>query len=52
LLAAIVGTAYYSSFTLGEFCCRQGWLPATAVMWVPNALLAGSAVALLLRTRR
>ena len=35
-----------------ELASQQGWLPATAGVWLPNALLAGCAVALFATNRQ
>lgn len=52
LSCAGVAFLYYGSQTFFSFLATQGWLGATAAMWLPNLLFAALAAALLARARR
>jgi lipopolysaccharide export system permease protein len=51
LCAGLVG-AYYGVLTFSQYLALDGTLPAGLALWIPNALCAGAAVALLVRARR
>jgi lipopolysaccharide export system permease protein len=52
LLCTGLVAAYYGVLTFSQYLALQGALPAAVALWIPNALSAAAAAALLARARR
>lgn len=52
LLCALIAFGYYLLLTLGQSLARDGAMPAALAIWLPNAVFAGIAWALLRRAAR
>jgi lipopolysaccharide export system permease protein len=47
----LIAFAYYAILTFSQYLALQGWLPAIAALWLPNATFAVVAALLLRRAR-